>query len=215
MNHKRTSLHAAARQDAFDVVMQLLIDFLEPLAARHWTDLVNLCMTSPCMARKFLTHYVRVWKERGVQRCLRPPPNVPWCMQLAIYTCTAPIAVGHMIEYRRQHVFYNGSSSLRTRMCRGCGYTTQRIIFGTPMCELCSRQRFQRSYMPTREMATKVAEVLYGLGGMTPLTSPSKLLDTIPWLRIRMGEVAPLDMVCDAIGVCRCGYVDAESLVFL
>ena len=201
-------------QDVFDITMQLLIDYLEPVAAVHWTDLINLCMVSPAMARKFLLHYVKLWNMNGVMVCKRPPPNVPWCMKLAIYTCTAPIAIGHMIEHKRQHVFEN-STSLRTRMCRGCGYTTQRMIFGTPMCELCSRRRFQRSYMPTRAMATKTAEILYGLGGINDFEHVAELMRSVQWLRIRMGEVALLDSVCEAIGVSRSDYVDAEALVFL
>ena len=69
--------------------------------------------------------------------------------------------------------------------------------------------------MPTREMAMKTAPVLYGLGGLPWSPHGTSMLSCVPWLRLRMGEVALVDLVCDAIGVSRLDYVDAETLVFL
>ena len=131
-----------------------------------------------------------------------------------MYTGTSYVAIGRGVEQRRRHVFANGSTALRTRTCRGCGCTTQRRVFEVSMCEGCSRRRNMRSYMPARDMAMRTAEVLYGLGGIPWTPECANALSRVPWLHLRMGEVTMVDFVCDAIGVSRVDYVDAETLVF-
>ena len=42
------------------VGLELIIGCLRPTDSSHWRDVVNLCLTSPAMAKKFLFYYVQV-----------------------------------------------------------------------------------------------------------------------------------------------------------
>ena len=185
---------------SFELAYELLAPYLRTV------DVVAITACSKHCALHVLHTVVRIDRDGRVYSRF-----VEWPLRLSVWLRTSGVQAGDRVVRQQLLWCMNGARTLRTRMCRGCGKTTQRVIVGVTLCERCTRNRRLSCYMQSRSFVDVVLASILNVSDHSKLRA---LLSSVRWVSCRYGKQAFVSEVCRVIGISTQTFLSAEQALF-
>ena len=185
---------------SFELAYELLVPYLTT------ADAVCVTACSKGCARHVLHVVVRVDRDGRVFS-----RQVAWPLRLNIWLRTGSLQGADRAVRKQLMWCMNGARLLRTRMCRGCGCTTQRTVEGVALCEKCTCNRRLACYMQTRPLCEIVLGSILNVADYRQLNRP---LSLVKWVTNRHGTQAFVSEVCRVSGVSHQKFLSAEKVLY-